>query len=56
MGTFLFKGPCNKDYSILGSILGSPCLGQLNTIRYAKQWPFGVVLVLLGHCGTYLVV
>ena len=25
----LFRGPYNKDYSILGSILGSPCFGKL---------------------------
>ena len=24
-----FGGPCNKDYSILGSILGSPYFGKL---------------------------
>ena len=28
MGTF-FGGPHNKDYSILGSILGSPYFGKL---------------------------
>ena len=28
MGTF-FGGPYNKDYSILGSILGSPYFGKL---------------------------
>ena len=28
-----FGGPYNKDYSILGSILGSPDLGKLQ-IRY----------------------
>ena len=27
-GTF-FGGPCNKDYSVLGSILGSPDFGKL---------------------------
>ena len=27
-GTF-FGGPHDKDYSILGSILGSPCFGKL---------------------------
>ena len=27
-GTF-FGGPHNKDYTILGSILGFPCLGKL---------------------------
>ena len=26
---FLFGGPHNKDYSILGSILGSPYFGKL---------------------------
>ena len=26
---YLFGGPHNKDYSILGSILGSPYLGKL---------------------------
>ena len=25
----LFRGPYNKDYSILGSILGSPYFGKL---------------------------
>ena len=24
-----FWGPCNKDYSILGSMLGSPNVGKL---------------------------
>ena len=34
MGTFL-GGPHNKDYSILGSILGSPYFGKLpNTVVF----------------------
>ena len=28
-GLYHFRGPCNKDYSILGSILGSPHFGKL---------------------------
>ena len=32
MGT-LFGGPQNKDYSILGSILGSPYFGKLPCMR-----------------------
>ena len=29
MGVSQFRGPKNKDYSILGSILGSPYFGKL---------------------------
>ena len=29
-----FKGPHNKDYSILGSILGSPYLGKLPAVAW----------------------
>ena len=36
-GTF-YGGPYSKDYSILGSILGSPCLGKLPfKISYYNQ-------------------
>ena len=35
---YLFGGPNNKDYSILGSILGSPYFGKLpNTCPNATQ-------------------
>ena len=30
----LFGGPYNKDYSILGSMLGSPCFGKLPSIIF----------------------
>ena len=30
---YLFEGPDNKDYSILGSILGSPYFGELPTLN-----------------------
>ena len=36
-----FRGPDNKGYSILGSILGSPYLGKLPTLFClceSKQW------------------
>ena len=36
---YLFGGPHNKDYSILGSILGSPYFGKL-PIRVATLEPF----------------
>ena len=29
IGGTIFRGPYNKDYSILGSILGSPDFGKL---------------------------
>ena len=35
----LFGGPQNKDYSILGSILGSPSFGKL---PYPPRVPFHV--------------
>ena len=42
----LFGGPHNKDYSILGSILGSPYFGKLPYELYSK--------LLKGHIyGSY---
>ena len=32
-----FGGPSNKDYNILGSILGSPYVGKLPNIITLKQ-------------------
>ena len=32
---YLLGGPHNKDYSILGSILGSPYLGKLPCVQLA---------------------
>ena len=34
---YLFGGPHNKDYSILGSILGSPYFGKLPYVLGALQ-------------------
>ena len=34
----LFKGPDNKEYSIIGSILGSPSFGQLPLINTSNIW------------------
>ena len=36
-----FRGPHNKDYSILGSILGSPYLGKLPCIGL-RVWVWGL--------------
>ena len=36
-GTFL-GGPCRKDYSILGSTLGSPYLGKLPYLLPEDAW------------------
>ena len=39
---YLFGGPYNKDYSILGSILGSPYFGKLpdQSVRTHKSGSF----------------
>ena len=37
---YLFRGPNNKDYSILGSILGSPYLGKLPYTLTKKGLPY----------------
>ena len=34
---YLFGGPHNKDYSILGSILGSPYFGKLPVIGMQQR-------------------
>ena len=39
-GTF-FGGPYNKDYNILGSILGHPNLGKLPNTQYLGTWVLG---------------
>ena len=36
---YLFGGPHNKDYGILGSILGSPFLGK--PFLHKISWPRG---------------
>ena len=47
-----FGGPNNKDYSILGSILGSPHLGKLPYKAHREFDPFqGVVGVIEGGGG-----
>ena len=50
----LFRGPYNKDYSILGSILGSPDFGKLPCGSYSPS-----IQCLGFQCGViifYLVV
>ena len=37
----LFRGPYNKDYSILGSILGSPYFGKLPYSKPKKELYLG---------------
>ena len=38
---YLLRGPHNKDYSILGSILGSPELGKLPYAPFKIHEPEG---------------
>ena len=38
---YLFEGPHNKDYSILGSILGSPYFGKLPYTLNPNKYSFG---------------
>ena len=43
---YLFGGPYNKDYSILGSILGSPSFGKLpHTIAYYGQPEYSYIYI-----------
>ena len=52
-GTF-FGGPHNKDYSILGSILGSPLLGKLPYNPIITQYNLNISYSLrtLAHGGA----
>ena len=38
IGVYLFGGPYNKDYSILGSILGYPNFGELPYMQKGAFW------------------
>ena len=47
-----FRGPHNKDYSILGSILGSPYLGKLPYVGFgASNMEWTRMWNLLDHLG-----
>ena len=48
-GTFL-EGPNNKDYSILGSILGSPYFGKLPFLHEFGDQP---VLCFIVSCVVF---
>ena len=47
---YLFGDPYNKDYSILGSILGSPCFRKLPYLSLSLffSWLYGGMYEILG--------
>ena len=47
---YLFGGPNNKDYSILGSILGSPYFGKLPYLACKQEGK--AVCLLLTRCSS----
>ena len=49
---FLFAGPYNKDCSMFGPLVGSPCFGKLQFVEPAStrrhKWPGTALQTLLG--------
>ena len=51
---YLFRGPNIKDYSILGSILGSPILGNYHIIVYYIILQYGILhYIIFADMGMY---